>query len=60
MNNGRLITRITSSLEKCFLDEPVEQHPVLRKASMLRNERFSFQLVCRDEREGVMYWDTFV
>ena len=60
MNNGRLITRITSSLEKCFLDEPVEQHPVLREASMLRNERFSFQLVCRDEREGVMSWDTFV
>ena len=50
MNNELFVTRITSSLEKCFADEAVELHPVLEKASMLRNERFSFQLVCRDTR----------
>ncbi len=50
MNNELFISRITSSLEKCFVDDAVELHPVLEKASMLRNERFSFQLVCRDLR----------
>ncbi|MBR4889151.1 MAG: DUF4091 domain-containing protein [Clostridia bacterium] len=50
MSNELFLSRITSSLEKCFIDDPVELHPVMEKASMLRNERFSFQLVCRDLR----------
>lgn len=39
-----LHTRILSSLEKCFHDEAITDKPRLRKASMLKNERYSFQL----------------
>ena len=37
-------TKLISSLEKCFVDEPIEKFATLEKASMLKNERFSFQL----------------
>ncbi len=36
--------KILPSTEKCFLDDDIEQKYELREASMLRNERFSFQL----------------
>lgn len=39
--------RLTSSLEKCFLDESPLVHPALTHASALRGETFSFQLVWR-------------
>lgn len=39
--------KIISSLEKCFIDESVLSKPQLKSASMLKNERFSFQ-VCYD------------
>ena len=45
-------TRILSSLEKCFPDENVTQKKPLKYASMLKNERFSFQ-VCYDCAEIV-------
>lgn len=41
--------RIISSLEKCFLDESVRQKPSLTKASMLKNERFAFQLAYQNK-----------
>ena len=59
MSEGIFQARIISSLEKCFCDEPVQAHPVMKKASMLRNERFSFQLVYRDERTGVLPWENY-
>lgn len=42
--------KIVSSLEKCFLDETVEQKPQLGSISMLKNERYSFQ-ICYQEQE---------
>ena len=44
--------KIISSLEKCFLDESVPQKKSLGKISMLKNERYSFQ-VCYDRSEVV-------
>ena len=44
--------KIISSLEKCFLDETVEQKAELGSASMLKNERYSFQ-VCYEAKELV-------
>lgn len=44
--------KIISSLEKCFPDETVAQKEAFSKASMLKNERFSFQ-VCYDCEESV-------
>ena len=41
---AKLNAKIISSLEKCFHDEALSDHPRLKKASMLRNERYSFQL----------------
>lgn len=47
--------KIISSLEKCFLDETVEQKPELGPVSMLKNERYSFQ-VCYEEQEPSSLW----
>jgi len=44
--------RIISSLEKCFLDEKLSQKKELSQASMLKNERYSFQ-VCYDVEEPI-------
>ncbi len=42
-------TKITSSLENCFLDSRIEDYPALSHLSALRNERISFQLlICGD------------
>ena len=48
--------KIISSLEKCFLDETVLSKPELTGISMMKNERYSFQ-VCFDIAEslGVKY-----
>ena len=43
-------TKIISSLEKCFLDENVQIKKPMGKASMLKNERFSFQ-ICYDRSD---------
>ena len=40
--------KIISSLEKCFLDESVSMKKTLGSISMLKNERYSFQ-ICYDE-----------
>lgn len=45
--------KIVSSLEKCFLDETVFDKAEAKDFSMLKNERFSFQ-VCYDLEETVM------
>ena len=42
--------KIISSLDKCFPDESVMQKASVTYASMLKNERFSFQ-VCYDCEE---------
>ena len=39
--------KLLSSLEKCFLDETVLDKPALREITMLKNERYSFQ-ICFD------------
>ncbi len=39
--------KFISSLEKCFIDENVKSKPELTSASMLKNERYSFQ-ICYD------------
>lgn len=40
-------TRLVSSLEKCFPDQKVSDHPALTHLSVLKNERFSVQLLAR-------------
>ena len=47
-----MIAKIVSSLEKCFLDEKVAQKPQLGAISMMKNERYSFQ-VCYEAKEIV-------
>lgn len=42
--------KIISSLEKCFLDESISDKPELGAVSMLKNERYSFQ-VCYTAKE---------
>jgi hypothetical protein len=39
-----LHTRLTSSLEKGFLEQMPEQFPALTHATVLRNQHLSFQL----------------
>ncbi len=51
----RLHTRLTSSLEKGFLDQMPEQFPALRKATMLRNQHLSFQLLYRLDADNHAY-----
>jgi len=43
----RVDYRFTSSMEKCFHDQPVTDFPALTAASALRGELYSFQLVFR-------------
>ncbi len=38
-------TKIVSSLEKCFLDDSIDDYLPLRKISMLKNERLSVQFL---------------
>ncbi len=45
--------KIISSLEKCFLDEKIFDKAEAKDFSMLKNERFSFQ-ICYDLEETVM------
>ena len=42
-------TKITSSMEKCFLDANIENYPTLTHLSALKNERVSFQLFYTDD-----------
>ena len=44
-----LKTKITSSLEKAFIDESIDKFPVLNRISVLKGERFSVQLLYVDE-----------
>ncbi len=41
--------KVISSLEKCFLDETVAMKPSLSSISMLKNERYSFQVCYQAE-----------
>ena len=50
--------KIISSLEKCFLDETVSMKKTLGNISMLKNERYSFQ-VCYDEEVKRKYYVFF-
>ena len=44
--------KLLSSLEKCFLDETVLDKPALREITMLKNERYSFQ-ICFDTTDKI-------
>ncbi len=44
-----LQTKITSSMEKCFLDSSIADYPVLTHLSALKNERVFFQLLYTDD-----------
>ncbi len=46
-----LQAKLISSLEKCFVDEHVSDKPTLQRASMLRNERYSFQVIFADDAD---------
>ncbi len=51
----QLHTRLTSSLEKGFLDQMPEQFPLLRRATMLRNQHYAFQLLYRLDADNHAY-----
>ena len=42
-------TKLTSAMEKCFLDSAIATYPTLSRLSALRNERVSFQLLYTDD-----------
>ena len=42
-------TKITSSMEKCFLDDSIKNYPELKRLSALKNECVSFQLLYTDD-----------
>ena len=44
-----LKTRLTSSLEKAFIDDSIEKFPIIERLSILKGERFSCQLLYVDE-----------
>ena len=44
-----ILTKLTSSMEKCFLDGNIESYPTLSHLSVLKNERVSFQLFYTDD-----------
>ena len=44
--------KMISSLEKCFLDDPIESKPEKKQFIMFRNEKLSFQVVYRTELIG--------
>ena len=44
-----ILTRITSAMEKCFLDSSIADYPELSHLSALKNERVSFQLLYTDD-----------
>ena len=46
---------LTSSQEKCFTDQFPEDFPVLRQATMLRNQHYSFQLIYRADSDAVLH-----
>ena len=54
-------SRIVSSLENCFIDQKVTDFKQLEKITVLKNERFSFQVLCAfDEPEAPMRAQYFV
>ena len=44
-----ILTQITSSMEKCFLDSNIADYADLKYLSALKNERVSFQLLYTDD-----------
>ena len=44
-----ILTKITSSMEKCFLDSNIAEYPELTHLSALKNERVSFQFLYTDD-----------
>ena len=42
-----LHTKIVSSLENCFLDSKLEDFKAIEKLTVFKNERFSFQFICK-------------
>jgi len=48
---NKIIFKPIAATEKCFLDESIHDKALFERASMLRGERFSFQLACQCEGE---------
>ena len=46
-----ILTKIVSSLEKCFLDESIDKFEELKSISALKNERLFVQLLYTDDIE---------
>ena len=59
-----LKTKLTSSLEKLFVDQNVDRFPTLEKISVLKGERFSFQLLYAPtytlEKTDRILWDVSI
>ena len=44
-----ILTKLTSSMEKCFVDGNMNSYPTLLRLSALKNERIAFQLLYTDD-----------
>lgn len=56
-----LKTKLVSSLEKAFIDESIENFAIMNHITVLKGERFSFQLLYVDEGpEYTLPWRPFV
>ena len=53
-----LQTKFISSLEKCFLDEKIEDKYALNRDTILLNERYSLQLALQENTPA--YWMNYV
>ena len=49
-----ILTKITSSMEKCFLDSNIADYAELKHISALKNERISFQLLYTDDTNDII------
>jgi hypothetical protein len=56
LHGGKIMLRmrITSSLEKCFYDQSTTDKPILSEISLLKNERYSFQ-ICYDDPDPISH-----
>ena len=49
-----LKTKLISGMEKCFLDECICKKYALDRDTMLKNERYTFQLAVQDDEPGAV------
>ena len=52
---AKIVFKPVAATEKCFLDESIHDKKLYDRGSMLRGERFAFQLACQCEGDPLAY-----